>query len=104
MKVKFKDGTMIDCSTPTEQKVFRAGEAAGWVLSFALIGNMTSTEVDKTISNENIVDLMFEFESEGENGTANTILLSGYNRVSSAIIKYDDKENSRVELVFTKGV
>lgn len=104
MKVKFKDGTMIDCSTPTEQKVFRAGEAAGWVLSFALIGNMTSTEVDKTISPENISDLMFEFESEDENGTVNTILLSGYNKVTSAVIRYDDDENSRVELAITKGV
>ena len=102
MKVKFKDGTIVECSTPTEQKVFRAGESAGWILSFALIGNITSTEVDAMISNENIADLTFE--SQGENDTVNTILLSGYNKVSSAIIRHDDNEKSRVELHLTKGV
>ena len=102
MKVKFKDGTIKDCSTPTEQKVFKASEAAGWILSFALVGNMTSAEVDNIIATENISHLIFI--SEDENGVETTIDLLGYNKVSSAIIRYNEQEKTRVEIHLTKGV
>ena len=102
MKVTFKDGTIKDCSAPTEQKVFKAGDAAGWILSFALLGNITSAEVDNIIANENISHLTFI--SEDETGVETTIDLLGYNKVSSAIIRYNEQETTRVEIHLTKGV
>lgn len=103
MKVKFKDGTIKECSAPTEQKVFKEGKASGWILSFALVCDMTSAEVDNTLSEENISDLTFI--SADENGNEHTFLLYGYNHVSSAIIRHsEDTRQSRVELHLTKGV
>lgn len=103
MKVKFKDGTLIGCSTPTEQKVFKAGEAAGWILSFSLIGNVTSDDVDYMLVKGNISDL--SFVSVDEEGKETTIPLIGYDKVSSAVIRYsDDIEQTKVEIHLTKGV
>lgn len=102
MKVRFKDGTTKECSTPTEQKVFKAGEAAGWILSFALVGNMTSAEVDNIIANENISHLIFISQDEQDNET--TFELSGYDKISSAVIRYSEQEKTRVEIHLTKGV
>lgn len=102
MKVTFKDGTIKDCSTPTEQKVFRGGEASGWILSFALLGNMTSAEVDNLIADENISHLTFS--SKNEDDVETTIELLGYDKVSSAVIRYNEQETTRVEIHLTKGV
>ncbi len=104
MKVKFKDGTVKNCTAPTEQKVFRAGGAAGWILMFAIIADMTSSEVDSLINAENISDLVFI--AEDENGfETNVFSISDYDKISSAIIRYaDDKAKTRVEIQLTKGV
>ena len=103
MKVKFNDGTVKNCTTPTEQKVFKQGVGAGWVLIFALICDMTSTEVDELISTENISGL--SFITEDENGLESTIFISDYDKISSAIIRYsDEKDKTRVEIQLTKGV
>lgn len=103
MKVKFKDGTILNCSIPTEQKVFKGGEAAGWILSFSLIGIVTSADIDKIISEENISDLSFISVDEEEKET--TIPLTGYDKVSSAVIRYaEEYEQTRVEIHLTKGV
>lgn len=103
MNVKFKDGTIKECSAPTEQKLFKSGESAGWILNFALLGDITSDDVDKLLTSDNVSELTFISKDENEIATAFT--LSNYNRVSSAFIRYLEPQNkSRVEIQLTKGV
>ena len=102
MKVTFKDGTIKECSAPTEQKVFKGGEASGWILSFVLLGDITSNEVDDLLSEENISHLAFL--SKNENEVETIIELLDYNKVSSAVIRYIEQETTRVEIHLTKGV
>ena len=103
MKLKFKDGTIKNCTTPTEHKIFRAGLPAGWILSFNLIGNITSGEVDELVLPDNISELTFI--GENELGLETNIVLSGYNKTTSATIRYSDgDEQTRVELQLTKEV
>lgn len=96
MNVKFKDGAIKTCTTPTEQKLFKSGEDAGWILSFALIGDITSAEVDNLISKDNISELIFtSVHEEGETSFS----LNDYERTSSVIVRYSEiKEQTRVEL------
>ena len=103
MKVKFKDGTITECSSPTEQKLFKAGKSAGWILNFALLGDITSDDVDKMLTSDNISELTFI--PNGENNTDTTFTLSNYNRVSSAVIRYSEPQNeSRVDIQLLKEV
>lgn len=103
MKVQFKDGTIKACLTPTEQKVFRSGTDAGWILSVSVVCDITSDELDKLITADNISELTFT--SEDETGTVKTISLSGYDKVSSAIIHYsEEQEKTKVDIRLTKGV
>lgn len=103
MQVKFKDGTITGCSSPTEQKLFKSGESAGWILNFALLGDITSDNVDKLLMSDNVSELTFISKDENETETAFT--LSNYNRVSSAVIRYSEPQNkSRVDIQLTKGV
>ena len=103
MNVKFKDGTITECSSLTEQKLFKAGESAGWILNLALLGDITSDDVDKLLTSDNVSELTFI--SKDENETETTFALSNYNRVSSAVIRYLEPQNkSRVDIQLTKGV
>lgn len=103
MNVKFKDGTVKNCSAPTEQKLLKSGESAGWILSFSLLCNMTSDEVDCLFSNDNFSSLTFM--SENKTDVDSTILLSGYDKVSSVVIRHSDEQGAtRVELHLTRGV
>ena len=98
MNVKFKDGTIFNCSTPTEQKIFKAESPAGWILGFYLIYDITSVDIDKLLTDNNISELTFTSEE-------NKFILSGYNRVSSVIIRHStEKEKSKVEIQLIKGV
>ena len=101
MNVRFKDGTIKKCSTPTEQKLFKAREDAGWILTFSLIGDITSAEVDSLISAENISELTFISVYEE---TETSFSLNGYERTSSAIVRYsEDKSQTRVEIQLIRG-
>lgn len=99
MKVRFKDGTVKNCTTPTEQKIFKVGEAAGWILTFGLLGDITSAEVDNLIKADNISELTFMSDEE-----TSSFSLNGYERTSSAIVRYsEDKEQTRVEIQLIRG-
>lgn len=103
MKVQFKDGTIKTCSAPMEQKVFRSGIDAGWILSVSIESDITSDELDKLVTTDNISELLFT--SEEETDTVKTISLSGYDKVTSAIIRYSEEKNkTRIEMRLTKGV
>lgn len=109
MKLKFKNGTIKNCTAPVETKVFKSGEAAGWVLMLNLIGAVTSGEVDELLTKENISSLTFIPEIEDEEGEEATVpaelTLSGYEKVSSSTIRYaEDTSKTKVEIQLTKGV
>lgn len=101
MKVKFKDGTIKSCNAPTEQKVFKGGVPAGWILLLNLIGSITSDEADALLTEENIAELVFLSDEEE---TA-LFTITEYNKVSSSTIRYaEDASSTRLEIQLTKGV
>lgn len=100
MKVMFVDQTVKTCSVPTEQKVFRSGVPAGWIVVFQLTGDITSEELDNLTTIENLATLSFK----DDDGNA-LFELTGYTKVSSAVIKHGQTSKDTVaELQFTKGV
>lgn len=100
MKVMFVDQTVKTCSIPTEQKVFRSGAPAGWIVVFQLTGAITSEELDKLTTAENLETLTFQ-DDDG----STLFELVGYTKMSSAVIKHGQTAESTVtELQFTKGV
>lgn len=98
MRVKFKDGTEKNCSNPTEQKIFKNGEAAGWVCSLIIADKMSSTDVDSVLEVENIKELTF---CNDESVTLFSII--GYSKVTSAVVRHNESMGS-IEIQLTKGV
>lgn len=98
MLVKFKNGTKKKCTNPIEQKLFRSGNAAGWLCSFSISETVTSTELDALLTSENIITLIFCNDNSEELFTINE-----YNKVTSAVIRYTEDE-SVVEVQFSKGL
>lgn len=104
MKVKFANGVVKECAAPTEQKAFKAGIGVGWVLLLRLIGEITSTELDVLLTEDNISSL--EFMTTTESGEDKTIFtLEGYNKVTSSTIRYaEGEEDIASEIQLTKGM
>lgn len=98
MRVKFKDGTLKNCSNPTEQKLFKSGEAAGWLCAFVVSDTMNSSEVDAVVTPDNISALEF-CNDDG----SKLFDISGYTKVTSAVVRYAETSGS-VEIQLTKGV
>lgn len=98
MVIKFKDGTTKNCSNPIEQKIFKSGEAAGWLCGFVITETMSSSDVDTVLTADNISSLDF-CTSEG----VKLLDVIGYSKVTSAVIRYNELSCS-VEIQLTKGV
>lgn len=98
MQVKFKDGTIKNCSNPTEQKIFRSGAATGWLCSFQISEVMTSTDVDAVLTDDNISELTFCNEKAEE-----LFAISGYTKVTSAVVRHAEKDGT-VEIQLIKGI
>ena len=98
MQVKFKGkNTSYQTTTPIEQKLYRGGVSTGWLLVLSLTGELNSTELDELLTTESISEITFISDKN------ETTVLTGYNSVSSCVIKYAD-EKTVAELQFTKGV
>ena len=105
MKVKFKDGTIKKCSSPIEQKVFRAGTSAGWILMLKLLGETTSSELDGIMIPENISELEFITTTEDYGIDEALFTLSGYEKITSSSIRYaEDMASTITEIQLTKGI
>ena len=110
MKVSFKDGTIKECTAPREQKVFKGGAEAGWILTFSLSDDMTSNDVDALLVADNISELTFTSEkSVNEDGEVTnaekSFILYGYDRITSAVIRYSEgKDKTKIEVSLIKGV
>lgn len=98
MNVRFRNGETQKCTLPTEQKLFRDGENAGWILSFSIKESVTSDKLDELLSEENISTLEF---SDDENEICS---LSGYQKATSVIIRYAvSAEGSRADIQLIKS-
>lgn len=105
MKVKFANGVVKECTSPTEQKIFKtASGESGWILHLSLIGEMTSNELDNLVTVENISPLVFL--SETDNGEDKTIFtLDGYEKITSSTIRHAENTiSTSVEIQLTKGL
>jgi hypothetical protein len=98
MKVQLKNGTIVGCSNPIEQKVFKGGESAGWICSLTFTDNLNSTEIDNLVTSENMSEMTF---LNDENETV--VTLTGYEKLTSAIIRHSAEKTS-VDIQLTKGV
>ena len=98
MRIKFKNGTEKNCTNLTEQKLFKAGAAVGWLCSFCISESVSSAELDELLSEDNISALSFSKDNSIEKFTA-----SGYTKVSSAVIRYSDN-GIVAEIQLSKGV
>ncbi len=108
MKVKFSNGTIKECSAPTEQKIFKniEGEtvASGWVLIFRLTGGITSDELDSIITSENVGSLTFLTENE-EGEQIEAFKLENYGKISSSVIRHSEKVSATyADIQLSKGV
>lgn len=101
MKVKFHDHTEKMCTAPVEQKLFRSIETPqGWLLSFSLIGEIASNEIEELLTVENISELVF-MRDDG----STICSVEDYDKVSSCVIRHaESEEETRTDVQFTKGV
>ena len=105
MKVKFANGVVKECASPTEQKVFKTNNGgSGWILNLRLIGGITSAELDEILTIENISPLAFV--SETENGEERLLFtLDGYDKITSSTIRHaEDTTATSAEIQLTKGL
>ena len=108
MKIKFANGTIKECTAPTEQKMFKTTNggvvSVGWMLMLKLIGVITATELDNLLTADNVASL--EFLTENENGEDKTLFkLDNYSAVTSSAIRYsEDITATYTEIQLTKVV
>ena len=108
MKIKFANGVVKGCESPTEQKVFRNVSektvGIGWLLHFRLMGLITSTELDELLTVDNIKSLEFLFDTE-DGETVKLFNLYGYDKITSSVIRYaEDESTAYTEIQLSKGV
>ena len=96
MKVRFKNtDTALTCTDPVEQKLFRSGVPYGWAIMFHIEADVTSSDVDKLITPENIEELEFT------NDEAVIGVVTGYSAIANCVIRHK-ADKTVVELQFTK--
>lgn len=98
MRIRFKNGTEKKCLSPTEQKLFKSGNAAGWLCSFTLNETVTSTELDEILTGDNVSELIF-----CDDDSETLFAFNGYTKVTSAVIRYG-ADGSKVEIQLSKGI
>ena len=97
MKVFFNGNKdmVFDCSDPIEQRIYKSGKFAGWLLIFNISNsNITSDNVMDVIGNDK-PEMTFVGEKE------NTLILSGYTTLLACTIRHR-ASGSVVELQFKK--
>lgn len=107
MKVKFANGVVKECTSPTEQKSFKYISektiGTGWVLNLKLLGLITSAELDDLTSEENIKTLEFSYITEDEKDVT-LFKLEGYDKVTSSVIRYSEDTNTTyTEIQLSRG-
>lgn len=105
MKVKFKNGETKNCTTPTEQKLFRDGVAAGWLLSFSIKeGDLTSDSLDSILTPENVSSLIF-INTDENSEDKELCTLVGYSKITSAVIRHGvNSSDIRADIQIVKSL
>lgn len=99
MIIKLKSGAVAEVSNPVEQKVVKSDGSTGWILAFSIYSPMTSTMADEIFTEENITELaMLDEEEKTEQ------LITGYEKISSLIIRYANGSGARTDVQITKGL
>lgn len=86
MELKFKNNVSVQTSVPIERKII--GDGGGWILAFSAVTDMTSSELDNQLNEDNISVLTL---INGENERQ----ITGYKKVTGVTIRY--LENLLVE-------
>ncbi len=98
MFIKFKGNDVeLNTSSIIEQKLFKQGESAGWLLSLHINGNFNAPELDSMLTEESIGEITLVGESE------KPTIISGYQKVTSCVVRYSEN-NATAEIQLTKGV
>ncbi len=98
MTIKLKNGASVEVSNPMEQKVVKSDGSTGWILAFSVHSTMTSTMADEIFTEDNITELVMLDEGGTEQ------LITGYEKVSSLIIRYANGSGARTDVQITKGL
>ena len=107
LKIKFKTGEKVfEADRVLENKVYRDGVKAGWLLTLCLIGSITSNELDELLNEENLSEITLSYDiPEGENIKTVTKVLGGYTKESSCLIRHaNEPSKTRTEISLLKGV
>jgi hypothetical protein len=90
MQVKINDTNKV-CSAPIEQMLFKGSEKIGWLLSFTILDDMTTDDIQNLLPSDGIVTFV------KDDGTEFSV--SGYETINSAVIRHYDREpNTEIQL------
>lgn len=99
MKIAFKNGNEYEVQNLLEQKVFN-NASSGWVIGFTFTANLNSSTLDSLLTAENISQLIIKDDESTENSTT----VSGYDKVTSAVIRHATATSAIIEVQFSKGL
>ena len=99
MDIKLKNGTTVETSNPTEQKVVKSDGTSGWIFAFSVYTPMTSVTADEIFTADNISSISV-LNSDGI--IEQTI--TGYEKISSLIIRYSNSAVARTDVQLTKDL
>lgn len=99
MKIAFKNGNEYEVQNLLEQKVFN-NASSGWVIGFTFTANLNSSTLDSLLTAENISQLIIKDDESTENSTT----VSGYDKVTSAVIRHATATSTIIEVQFSKGL
>lgn len=79
MELKFKNNVSVQTSVPIERKLI--GTNGGWILAFTIVTEMTSSDLDQQLS-ENNISVLTLINEENERQ------ITGYRKVTGVTIRY----------------
>ena len=96
MNVLFKNAPCAyNCTEPIEQKLFKSGVSAGWVIMFHIVADITSSDIDEVITPEGMAEMVFT------NDGGDTTTITGYSKATACTIRHKN-DATTVEVQFTK--
>ena len=106
MKMTLKNGTMLETSNPVEQKLFKQlGGTTGWVMNITIHTPMTSVEADALLTPDNISALQLSVPATEEGAEEKEpVIITGYDKVSSLMVRYSKDLSSTVDVQLSKGI
>lgn len=96
IKLKGNDSKLTTTSL-IEQKIFKQGEPAGWLLAISINGDFSATDIDGLLTEESIGEITLIGETE------KATVISGYNKITSCVVRYSEN-NTIAEIQLTKGL